>query len=74
MAGPTNAFAQVFAHEARADAELDREGPLAGVAIAVKDLFDVRGHPTTGCCAAIPPIPRNATRRSSPASEMPARS
>ena len=27
----TNAFAQVFADEARADAELDREGPLAGV-------------------------------------------
>lgn len=61
--GPTNAFAQVFAQESRADAELDREGPLAGVAIAVKDLFDVRGHPTTGCCAAIPPIPaeRDAT-------------
>jgi aspartyl-tRNA(Asn)/glutamyl-tRNA(Gln) amidotransferase subunit A len=59
----TNAFAQVFAEEARADAELDREGPLAGVPIAVKDLFDVRGHPTTGCCAAIPPIPaeRDAT-------------
>jgi len=59
----TNAFAQVFADEARADAELDREGPLAGVPIAVKDLFDVRGHPTTGCCAAIPPIPaeRDAT-------------
>jgi aspartyl-tRNA(Asn)/glutamyl-tRNA(Gln) amidotransferase subunit A len=52
----TNAFAQVFADEARAGAELDREGPLAGVPIAVKDLFDVRGHPTTGCCAAIPPI------------------
>ena len=61
--GPTNAFAQVFADEARADAELDREGPLAGVPIAVKDLFDVRGHPTTGCCAAIPPMPaeRDAT-------------
>jgi aspartyl-tRNA(Asn)/glutamyl-tRNA(Gln) amidotransferase subunit A len=53
----TNAFAQVFADEARADAELDREGPLAGVPIAVKDLFDVRGHPTTGCCAAIAPEP-----------------
>jgi aspartyl-tRNA(Asn)/glutamyl-tRNA(Gln) amidotransferase subunit A len=61
--GPTNAFAQVFADVARADAELDREGPLAGVPIAVKDLFDVRGHPTTGCCAAIPPMPaeRDAT-------------
>ena len=53
----TNAFAQVFADEARADAEPGREGPLAGFPIAVKDLFDVRGHPTTGCCAAIPPEP-----------------
>jgi aspartyl-tRNA(Asn)/glutamyl-tRNA(Gln) amidotransferase subunit A len=61
--GRTNAFAQVFADEARADAELEREGPLAGVPIAVKDLFDVRGHPTTGCCAAIPsePAKRDAT-------------
>jgi Asp-tRNA(Asn)/Glu-tRNA(Gln) amidotransferase A subunit family amidase len=61
--GPTNAFSQVFPDEARADAELDREGPLAGVPIAVKDLFDVRGHPTTGCCAAIPsePAERDAT-------------
>ena len=55
--GPTNAFAQVFADEARVDAAVDRVGPLAGVPIAVKDLFDVRGHPTTGCCAAIPPEP-----------------
>jgi aspartyl-tRNA(Asn)/glutamyl-tRNA(Gln) amidotransferase subunit A len=62
--GPTNAFAQVFADEARADAEgPGRDEPLAGVPIAVKDLFDVRGHPTTGCCAAIPPRPaeRDAT-------------
>ena len=36
---------------------VDREGRLAGLPIAVKDLFDVRGHPTTGCCAAIPPEP-----------------
>lgn len=59
----TNAYSQVFADEARADAELDRDGPLAGVPIAVKDLFDVRGHPTTGCCAAIPsePAERDAT-------------
>ena len=67
--GPTNAFAQVFADEARADAEgPGRDGPLAGVPIAVKDLFDVRGHPTTGCCAAIPPRPaeRDATRRPPP--------
>jgi aspartyl-tRNA(Asn)/glutamyl-tRNA(Gln) amidotransferase subunit A len=51
----TNAFAQVFADEARAAA--DAGGRLAGLPIAVKDLFDVRGHPTTGCCAAIPSEP-----------------
>ena len=46
----TNAFAQVFADEARAAADDDgTDGRLAGVPIAVKDLFDVRGHPTTGC-------------------------
>jgi aspartyl-tRNA(Asn)/glutamyl-tRNA(Gln) amidotransferase subunit A len=51
----TNAFAQVFAEEARAAADDDgTDGRLAGVPIAVKDLFDVRGYPTTGCCAAIP--------------------
>ena len=34
--GPTNAFAQVFADEARADAAgPGRDGPLAGVPIAV---------------------------------------
>jgi Asp-tRNA(Asn)/Glu-tRNA(Gln) amidotransferase A subunit family amidase len=53
--GRTNAFAQVFPDEARAAA--DAGGRLAGLPIAVKDLFDVRGHPTTGCCAAIPPEP-----------------
>jgi aspartyl-tRNA(Asn)/glutamyl-tRNA(Gln) amidotransferase subunit A len=53
--GRTNAFAQVFADEARAAGNVG--GRLAGLAIAVKDLFDVRGHPTTGCCAAIPPEP-----------------
>jgi aspartyl-tRNA(Asn)/glutamyl-tRNA(Gln) amidotransferase subunit A len=51
--GPTNAFAQVFADEARVAADVGRGGRLAGMPIAVKDLFDVRGHPTTGCCAAI---------------------
>lgn len=47
----TNAFAQIFAGEARA--ATDADGRLAGLPIAVKDLFDVHGHPTTGCCAAI---------------------
>jgi Asp-tRNA(Asn)/Glu-tRNA(Gln) amidotransferase A subunit family amidase len=51
--GPTNAFAQVFAAEARVAADVGRGGRLAGMPIAVKDLFDVRGYPTTGCCAAI---------------------
>ena len=54
----TNAFAQVFADEARAAAaDVGTDGRLAGMPIAVKDLFDVRGHPTTGCCAAIPSEP-----------------
>jgi Asp-tRNA(Asn)/Glu-tRNA(Gln) amidotransferase A subunit family amidase len=60
----TNAFAQVFADEARAAAaDVGTDGRLAGLPIAVKDLFDVRGHPTTGCCAAIPsePAERDAT-------------
>jgi aspartyl-tRNA(Asn)/glutamyl-tRNA(Gln) amidotransferase subunit A len=51
--GSTNAFAQVFADEARVAADVGRGGRLAGMPIAVKDLFDVRGYPTTGCCAAI---------------------
>jgi len=51
--GSTNAFAQVFADEARVEADVGRGGRLAGMPIAVKDLFDVRGYPTTGCCAAI---------------------
>ena len=54
----TNAFAQVFADEARAvAADIGTDGRLAGMPIAVKDVFDVRGHPTTGCCAAIPSQP-----------------
>jgi len=54
----TNAFAQVFEDEARAAAaDVGTDGRLAGMPIAVKDLFDVRGHPTTGCCAAIPSDP-----------------
>ena len=48
----TNAFSQVFAEEARAKAAQRREGPLAGVPVAVKDLFDMAGKESTGCCAA----------------------
>jgi aspartyl-tRNA(Asn)/glutamyl-tRNA(Gln) amidotransferase subunit A len=51
-----NAFTVVMADQAleRASA-LDAEtptGPLHGVPVAVKDLYDVRGLATTGCCAA----------------------
>src|SRR5438093_2786036 len=56
----TNAFSQVWAEEALAQAGLvdddiaaGRELPLlAGVPLVVKDLYDVAGHETTGCCAA----------------------
>jgi len=48
----TNAFSQVFAEEAREEAKRPREGVLAGVPVAVKDLFDMAGRETTGCSAA----------------------
>jgi len=51
-----NAFTQVMAEEARERAaelaELNPIGPLHGVPIAIKDLYDVTGYQTTGCCAA----------------------
>ena len=51
-----NAFLHVLAEEARGRArELDRgepAGPLHGVPVVVKDLFDVAGLPTTGACLA----------------------
>jgi aspartyl-tRNA(Asn)/glutamyl-tRNA(Gln) amidotransferase subunit A len=55
-----NAFSQLRPEETLREAT-DREravargrdpGPLAGVPVAVKDLFDVEGWETTGCCAA----------------------
>ena len=55
----TNAFSQLHADEALAEAQ-DRThrlahgedlGPLAGVPVAVKDLFDVAGWETSGCSA-----------------------
>ena len=57
-----NAFSQLLEDEARADADAFDAGdhlpaPLAGMPVAVKNLFDVRGCPTTGCCAAIRPEP-----------------
>lgn len=55
----TNAFSQMRDAEARAEARAladglargEAAGPIAGVPIAVKDLFDVEGLETTGCCA-----------------------
>ncbi|MDP8957228.1 MAG: amidase [Actinomycetota bacterium] len=51
----TNAFSQIWEDEAIAAARrATRAGPgsTAAVPLAVKDLFDVAGHETTGCCAA----------------------
>ena len=50
-----NAFTEIYAEEALARArDLDatpaeRRGPLHGVPVAVKDLYDVSGHVTSGC-------------------------
>jgi aspartyl-tRNA(Asn)/glutamyl-tRNA(Gln) amidotransferase subunit A len=56
-----NAFSQLRPERTlREAAERERSvardqdpGPLAGVPVAVKDLFDVQGWETTGCCAAL---------------------
>jgi aspartyl-tRNA(Asn)/glutamyl-tRNA(Gln) amidotransferase subunit A len=56
----TNAFSQLHADEALEEARARGEavarghliGPLHGVPVAVKDLFDVAGWETTGCSAA----------------------
>lgn len=51
-----NAFTRVFHDEALARAKeleaSDPAGPLHGVPVALKDLYDIKGIPTTGCCAA----------------------
>jgi aspartyl-tRNA(Asn)/glutamyl-tRNA(Gln) amidotransferase subunit A len=53
-----NAFSQLWPEEAldaarRVDSvDPDQRPPLAGVPVAVKDLFDVAGHETTGCSEA----------------------
>lgn len=53
-----NAFSQLWAERALEEAGRIDETPwrqraaLAGIPIAVKDLFDVAGEETTGCCAA----------------------
>src|SRR6266511_4776403 len=54
----TNAFSQPWMDRAMQEARrIDSTSPearaaLAGVPVAVKDLFDVAGEETTGCCAA----------------------
>jgi aspartyl-tRNA(Asn)/glutamyl-tRNA(Gln) amidotransferase subunit A len=56
----TNAFSQLRPEETLGEARRvgeavsrgDEAGMLAGVPVAVKDLFDVAGWETTGCCAA----------------------
>jgi len=51
----TNAASQLFAEQALLSARAlpDRPvGPLHGIPVLVKELFDVAGHETTGCCEA----------------------
>jgi aspartyl-tRNA(Asn)/glutamyl-tRNA(Gln) amidotransferase subunit A len=51
----TNAASQVFAEEALGAARalpVTSMGPLHGIPVLVKELFDVAGHETTGCCDA----------------------
>jgi aspartyl-tRNA(Asn)/glutamyl-tRNA(Gln) amidotransferase subunit A len=51
-----NAFTHVLADDALGRAKelqgAEPVGPLHGVPIAIKELYDVEGAPTTGCCAA----------------------
>jgi Asp-tRNA(Asn)/Glu-tRNA(Gln) amidotransferase A subunit family amidase len=66
LQGTQPVFTQVFAQEAMAAAQaLDdalahgrRLGPLAGVPVAVKDMFDVAGYSSTGCSRAYQRTPR----------------
>lgn len=64
-----NAFSQIWADQAMEEARrvdairVQERVALAGIPIAVKDLFDVAGEETTGCCAAYRGTiaPRDAT-------------
>jgi amidase len=56
-----NAFAAVYAEQARAQAEHPRPGPLSGVPIAVKDEMDIGGEITShGTGAITEPAPRDS--------------
>lgn len=51
----TNAASQLWPDEALAAARalpIEQTGPLHGIPVLVKELFDVAGHETTGCCEA----------------------
>jgi aspartyl-tRNA(Asn)/glutamyl-tRNA(Gln) amidotransferase subunit A len=51
----TNAASQLWPDEALAAAGAlspEASGPLHGIPVLVKELFDVAGHETTGCCEA----------------------
>jgi aspartyl-tRNA(Asn)/glutamyl-tRNA(Gln) amidotransferase subunit A len=45
--GPINSYLTVRAEEALAEADAAHDGPLHGVPVAVKDVIDVAGAPTT---------------------------
>jgi amidase len=56
-----NAFAAVYADQARAQAEHPRPGPLSGVPIAIKDEVDIGGEITShGTGAITEPAPRDS--------------
>jgi aspartyl-tRNA(Asn)/glutamyl-tRNA(Gln) amidotransferase subunit A len=57
IADDDRAFTRVYAERARAEADLSdrgpRTGPLAGLPVSVKDLFDVVGEPTLAGAAVL---------------------
>ena len=56
-----NAFAAVYADQARAQAENPRPGPLSGVPVAIKDEVDIGGEITShGTGAITEPAPRDS--------------
>ena len=50
----TNVYSRLWSDDARSNAAAGatEDLPLSGVPVLVKDSFDVRGYPTTGCCEA----------------------